>query len=89
MVSQKLGRSRHHINEKVAFCCSNAIMTTDRSVGIKLRKYMNHIILFCIVFAMISGILQGLNDMGQVRQNPSLGVKESKNLFTFLFTDKY
>lgn len=42
-----------------------------------------------MLFAMISGTLQGLNDMSKVRQNPSLGVKESKNLFTFLFTDKY
>ena len=50
---------------------------------------MNYILLACIIFAMISGILQGLNDMSKVRQNPSLGVKESKNLFTFLFTDKY
>lgn len=50
---------------------------------------MNFILLTCIIFAIISGILQGLNDISRVRQNPSLGVKESKNLFTFLFTDKY
>lgn len=50
---------------------------------------MNYILLVCIVLAMINGIIQGLNDMHQVRTNPSIGVKESKNLFTFLFTDKY
>lgn len=50
---------------------------------------MNHILLFCIVLAIINGIVQGLNDIKQVRNNPSLGVKESKNLLTFLFTDKY
>lgn len=38
---------------------------------------------------MIGGVLQGLNDMREVRINPSLGIKESKNLFSFLFTDRY
>lgn len=50
---------------------------------------MNYILLFCIVLAIINGIVQGLNDIKQVRYRPSLGVKESKNLFTFMFTDKY
>lgn len=50
---------------------------------------MNYILLFCIVLSMICGVLRGLNDMREVRNNPSLGVKESKNLFSFLFTDKY
>jgi hypothetical protein len=36
---------------------------------------------------MISGILQGINDINSVKVNPKLGVKESKNLFTFLFLD--
>jgi len=50
---------------------------------------MNYILLFCIILSMIGGVLRGLNDIIEVRHNPSLGVKESKNLFTFLFTDKY
>lgn len=50
---------------------------------------MNYILLFCIVLAMINGIAQGLNEMTQVRRDPSLGIKESKNLFSFLFTDQY
>lgn len=50
---------------------------------------MNYILLFCIVVGIICGLLQGLNDMIEVRNNPSIGVKESKNLFTFLFADKY
>jgi hypothetical protein len=41
------------------------------------------------MLAIINGIAKGLNDIREVRQNPVLGVKESKNLFTFLFTDKY
>jgi hypothetical protein len=52
-------------------------------------KYMNYILLFCIIVSMIGGVLRGLNDMREVRNNPSLGVKESKNLFSFLFTDRY
>lgn len=39
--------------------------------------------------AIIFGILRGISDMYEVRHNPSIGVKESKNLFTFLFTDNY
>jgi len=50
---------------------------------------MNYIILIALVFSIICGIINGLNDIRQVRSNPCLGVKESKNLFTFLFTDSY
>jgi hypothetical protein len=50
---------------------------------------MNYILLFCVIISMIGGVLRGLNDMREVRNNPSLGVKESKNLFSFLFTDRY
>lgn len=46
---------------------------------------MNHILLFFIGIAIINGIIKGLNDIEKVRHNPSLGVKESKNLFTYLF----
>lgn len=35
------------------------------------------------------GIINGLNDIRRVRINPCLGVKESKNIFSFLFTDPY
>jgi hypothetical protein len=50
---------------------------------------MNYILLFCVILAMINGVVQGLADIQNARQNPNLGVKESKNFFTFLFTDKY
>lgn len=50
---------------------------------------MNYILLICLGFVMISGIIKGINDITQVKQNPNLGVKESKNLFTFFFTDSY
>jgi len=50
---------------------------------------MNYILLVCIGLAMINGIVKGLNDIKQVRKHPNLGVKESKNLFTFLFADSY
>jgi hypothetical protein len=50
---------------------------------------MNYILLFCVVISMIGGIFRGLNDMREVKYQPNLGVKESKNLFSFLFTDTY
>ena len=50
---------------------------------------MNYIILFCVVLAMLNGIIQGLGDISNVRKHPSTGMKESNNIFTFLFTDKY
>lgn len=46
---------------------------------------MNYILLFCLISSMICGIINGISDMNKVRDNPSLGVKESKNLFTYLF----
>jgi hypothetical protein len=48
---------------------------------------MNYIILVGIIISGICGIFQGLNDMQQVKRNPSLGVKPSKNIFTYLFID--
>lgn len=38
---------------------------------------------------MICGIFRGISDMCDVRQNPSIGVKESKNIFTYFLTDTY
>lgn len=46
---------------------------------------MNYILLLCLILSMICGIVHGVSDMKKVRHNPSLGVKESKNLFTYLF----
>lgn len=50
---------------------------------------MNYLLLVCLIFAMICGFLQGLGDMAKARKDPSFGVSESKNIFTFLFTDEY
>jgi hypothetical protein len=48
----------------------------------------NTLILF-IILAVMGGAIHGLSEIQKVRTNPQLGVKPSKNLFTFLFTDKY
>lgn len=48
---------------------------------------MNYILLFCLILSMCCGIIKGLQDMTNVRNNPSLGVKPSKNIFTYLFID--
>lgn len=50
---------------------------------------MNSTLLLFLVIAIIGGILHGFSEMDSVKKNPSLGIKPSKNLFTFLFTDKY
>lgn len=50
---------------------------------------MNSTLLFFLILAILGGIVHGFSEINTVRKNPSLGVKPSKNLFTFLFTDKY
>jgi hypothetical protein len=48
---------------------------------------MNYILLFFIIVSIIGGIVGGLNQIQEVRRNPSLGIKQSKNIFTYLFID--
>lgn len=44
---------------------------------------------FLFIIAIVSGFLNGLYELYRVQNNPSLGIKPSKNLFTFLFMDRY
>lgn len=37
--------------------------------------------------AIILGIIRGIIDMQEVRKNPSLGIKPSQNIFSYLFID--
>ena len=48
---------------------------------------MSLTIMFSI--AILCGIARGIKDMNDVRNNPSLGVKPSPNIFTYLFIDSY
>lgn len=43
----------------------------------------------CFIIAIVSGVINGLYQLYIVKNNPSLGIKPSKNLFTFLFIDPY
>lgn len=48
---------------------------------------MEPIIVFGAIIAMLGGICNGLKNVNDCKINPSLGVKPSKNLVEFLFTD--
>jgi hypothetical protein len=48
---------------------------------------MNYFLLICLIITMLGNIIRGLHDIQSVRLNPSLGVKPSKNIFTYLFID--
>lgn len=50
---------------------------------------MNYILSFYFILALIIGIINGFAKMSGVRKNPELGCEPSKNIFTFLFSDKY
>jgi len=49
---------------------------------------MNYI-LFCIFLSMFGGLIKGVITIQEVKRNPLLGIPESKNLFSFLFTDRH
>jgi len=51
--------------------------------------YMNTVLLFALSCAVVIGFFNGLSKIDEVRKNPSLGVKPSKNLFCFFFNDRY
>lgn len=48
---------------------------------------MNYILLFFFVLSCVGGFVRGVNDTIHVKNDPSKGVQESKNIFTFLFLD--
>jgi hypothetical protein len=50
---------------------------------------MNPALLLVFGLAIVAGIISGIQEMNAVKRNPSLGVKKSKNLWTFLFEDSY
>lgn len=50
---------------------------------------MNNFLLALLVIAILGGILKGIISVKEVEKNPSLAINPSKNLFTFVFTDKY
>lgn len=50
---------------------------------------MNETFLFFLIAAICGGVLNGFSEISQVKHNPSLGVKPSNNIFSFIFTDKY
>lgn len=50
---------------------------------------MNATLLLFLIVAIIGGVCHGFSEIEAVKHNPKLGVKPSKNLFTFLFTDRY
>lgn len=41
------------------------------------------------IIAIVFGFFNGLYEIYIVKNNPSLGITPSKNLFTFLFVDRY
>jgi hypothetical protein len=50
---------------------------------------MNSTLLFFLVCAIIGGMVNGFAEINKVKKDPKLGVKPSKNIFTFLFCDRY
>lgn len=51
---------------------------------------MNPILLVCMVVVIVGGFFAGLQDVANVKKYPNRqSVKESNNLFSFLFFDKY
>jgi hypothetical protein len=50
---------------------------------------MNHFLLLCFAFAILLGLIDGGNKMKLVKKHPEYGVARSRNIWTFLFCDKY
>lgn len=50
---------------------------------------MNYPLALFFILAVIFGVLKGVAEISNVRENPDLGYRSSRNIFTFLFTDKY
>lgn len=50
---------------------------------------MNWVLANCIMLALFLGFLNGIKEINDVRTGKKPGVKESRNLFTFLFCDRY
>lgn len=78
------------LNSRVAFCAPNKYNNRSLDLSnLQIISYMSNTLLFFLILAILGGMVHGFSEINNVRQNPSLGVKPSKNLFTFLFTDKY
>jgi hypothetical protein len=58
-------------------------------MGSSLGGTMNSTLLFFLVCAIIGGMVNGFAEINKVKKDPKLGVKPSKNIFTFLFCDRY
>ena len=41
-----------------------------------------------LIISVVVGMINGYVEMREVRKNPCLGIKPSKNLISFLFLDK-
>jgi len=50
---------------------------------------MDYVLFVCIIMTSLSGIINGLLKVQRAKTNSSLGVGSSRNIFTFMFTDKY
>jgi hypothetical protein len=48
---------------------------------------MNPALTIAILICIVAGFIHGGQLMNNVKKDPRLGVKPSKNLFTFLFID--
>lgn len=64
-------------------------MVVDKNEQVAYYIDMNHVLLFAFAAALTIGLLNGLAKIRAVRKNPSLGVKQSKNIFQFMFNDRY
>jgi len=49
---------------------------------------MNVFLAFCMIAAIFFGVLNGLSNIKNVRNNPELGYEQSPNLLSFLFNSK-
>jgi len=47
---------------------------------------MDSFIILCLVISILGGAISGIKEM---RDNSGYSVKSSRNIFTFLFCDKY
>ncbi len=50
---------------------------------------MDYVLFVSIIVASLCGLVDGLLKVQKTKMNSSLGVESSKNIFTFMFADKY
>jgi hypothetical protein len=50
---------------------------------------MNWFLMMCFILSILFGLVDGGKKMDAVKKHPELGVKQSRNIWTFLFYDKY